>query len=101
MTHAAPVSSSQDGRSPAFPLAPGSAARCPKCNGAGYYVRTRYFDGEAADVWECQSPLCKSFGLLWHVSRPYSDEENMALATQMTDAEPYCVAAARIQQPDA
>lgn len=74
-------------RAPAFPLAPGSAARCPKCNGVGYYVRTRYFDGEAADVWECQSPQCTSFGLLWHVSRPYSDAENMARATQMTDAE--------------
>ena len=81
------VAGASEGRAPAFPLAPGSAARCPKCNGAGYYVRTRYFDGEAADVWECQSPLCKSFGLLWHVSRPYSDEENMARATQMTDAE--------------
>jgi hypothetical protein len=38
-------------------------------------------------VWECQSPQCTSFGLLWHVSRPYSDAENMARATQMTDAE--------------
>ena len=64
-------------------VAPGSAARCPKCNGVGYYVRTRYFDGEAADVWECQSPQCTSFGLLWHVSRPYSDAENMARATQI------------------
>lgn len=69
------------------PLAAGSAARCPSCNGVGYYVRTRYFEGEAADVWECQSPECTSFGLLWHVSRPYSDEENMARATKMTDTE--------------
>lgn len=50
--------------------APGSAARCPKCNGVGYYVRTRYFDTEEADVWECQSPLCVWHGLLWHTSRP-------------------------------
>ena len=81
------LAGASDVRAPAFPLAHGSAARCPKCNGVGYYVRTRYFAGEAADVWECQSPLCTSFGLLWHVSRPYSDEENMARATQMTDAE--------------
>lgn len=38
-------------------------------------------------MWECQSPECTSFGLLWHVSRPYSDEENMARATKMTDTE--------------
>lgn len=52
------------------PPAPCSAVRCPKCNGVGRYVRTRYFDTEEADVWECQSPLCVWHGLLWHTSRP-------------------------------
>lgn len=50
-------------------LAPGSAARCPKCNGVGYHVRVRHFDDEDADVWECQSPLCTAFGLYWHTPR--------------------------------
>lgn len=50
--------------------ATGSAARCPKCNGVGYHVRVRYFDTEDADVWECQSPLCTAYGLLWHTPRP-------------------------------
>ena len=49
---------------------PGSEARCPKCNGVGYHVRVRNFDTEDADVWECQSPLCTAFGLLWHTPRP-------------------------------
>lgn len=53
----------------ALALAPGSAARCPKCNGVGYHVRVRHFDTEDADVWECQSPLCTSFGLYWHTPR--------------------------------
>lgn len=49
--------------------ATGSALRCPKCNGVGYHVRIRNFDTEDADVWECQSPLCVNFGLLWHTPR--------------------------------
>lgn len=77
-------------RAPAFPLAHGSAARCPKCNGVGYHVRTRYFDSEAADVWECQSPLCTSFGLLWHVSRPYTAEENMRRPLVALPGQPLC-----------
>lgn len=51
-------------------VSPGSAARCPKCNGVGYHVRVRNFDTEDADVWECQSPLCTAYGLLWHTPRP-------------------------------
>lgn len=50
--------------------AEGSASRCPKCNGVGLHIRVRYFDTEDADVWECQSPLCTSYGLLWHTPRP-------------------------------
>lgn len=45
------------------------ATRCSKCNGIGRHVRVRHFDIEDADVWECQSPLCVNFGLLWHTSR--------------------------------
>jgi hypothetical protein len=48
------------------------SSTCPKCNGVGRHVRVRYFEDEDADVWECQSPLCTSFGLLWHTSRPKS-----------------------------
>ena len=70
--------------------ASGSAARCPKCSGVGYFVRTRYFDTEAADVWECQSPLCSIFGLLWHVSRPYTAEENMRRPLVALPGQPLC-----------
>ena len=63
----------------------GSAERCPKCNSAGRYIRTRYFESEAADVWECQSPQCKIFGLLWHVSRPYSAAETIPTLIALRD----------------
>lgn len=63
----------------------GSAARCPKCAAAGRYIRTRFFDTEAADVWECETAGCENHGLIWHVSRPYSADEILPTLIALRD----------------
>lgn len=48
-------------------------ANCPKCAKPGTYVRTRWFDTEECDVFECSNPACRIHGLIWHANnRPRS-----------------------------
>jgi hypothetical protein len=46
------------------------ANECQCCGKPGVYVRTRYFDDENADVWECATEGCRNFNLIWHAPSP-------------------------------
>ena len=51
--------------------APGNL--CRECGQPGHYVRTRYFENSAEDVWECLTPGCENEGLIFH--RPNAGDE--------------------------
>lgn len=48
-----------------------TAPTCKKCGNAAIFLRTRYFETEDADVWECRTSGCESCGLIIaHTSKP-------------------------------
>lgn len=51
-------------------IPPSNECRC--CGQSGTYVRTRYFQDSAADVWECRTVGCEHHNLIWHTDKTYS-----------------------------
>lgn len=58
------------------------AGNCRKCGGAGLYVRTRHFEDGDAHVFECQSPNCSNFHLIWHVDVPKAPKRQRVAKTR-------------------
>jgi hypothetical protein len=56
---------------------------CKHCHQPGRFVRTRYFDTENAEVYECTNQACTRFNLIWHVQvpKPKGERTTAALLT--------------------